>query len=224
MAAPALERVAAVVPCAGRPPAPALLDRLRATVPQVLVVDDGLAGDHARGLAELARTRGVRVLQSQQRRGKGHALARAFDALRSSAQPPAAVCTIDADGQHPPELIPEFLAAAREADLVIGDRFSGGGRMPLVRRACNRLTSRIVSGAAGAPVPDSQCGMRLLHGAALEIPFPGGAMESETRHLKTCLAAGVRVAWIPIPAIYDGAPSTFRPFRDSLAVLRAAVR
>jgi hypothetical protein len=66
--------------------------------------------------------------------------------------------------------------------------------------------------------------MRLLHGAALEIPFPGGAMESETRHLKDCLAAGVAVGWIPIPAIYDGAPSTFRPLRDSLAVLRAAAR
>jgi hypothetical protein len=66
--------------------------------------------------------------------------------------------------------------------------------------------------------------MRLLRGRALgEVAFPQGGYEAETRHLKACLRAGVRVAWVPIPAVYDGAASSFRPVRDSLRVLWAVV-
>ena len=65
--------------------------------------------------------------------------------------------------------------------------------------------------------------MRLLTRRALyDIAFPGGGFEAETLHLKACLRAGVPVAWVPIPALYAGEPSSFRSVRDSLVVLRAA--
>ena len=73
-------------------------------------------------------------------------------------------------------------------------------------------------------IRDTQCGMRLLRGRALhEVEFPHGGYEAETVHLRRCLAAGVEVAWVPIPAISGDERSSFRPVRDGVRVLRAAV-
>lgn len=218
------DSVAAVVTCHDELPAEGLLERLAAEVPRVTVVLDGMPPEPARALQGAADRIGADLLEMEPRAGKGHAIASAIRSL--SARPsPEAVVFVDSDGQHPPEAIPEFLAAASTAELVIGDRFAGGGEVPVVRRAANRLASRLVGITSGISVPDSQCGMRLLRGRALsEVGFPGGRMESETRHLKRCLRAGVPVTWVPIPAIYDGAPSSFRPIRDSVAVLAAAVK
>jgi glycosyltransferase involved in cell wall biosynthesis len=217
--------VAALVPCHREPPSEGLLRRLVAQLPRVIVVNDGMPSEAARALEPLADVLRLEVVHLGRRSGKGHAILAGINALHTSPAPPEGVLVLDADGQHPPEAIPLFLAASAEADLVIGNRFGGlGGRMPPVRRVSNRFSSRLVSSVTGAPVPDSQCGMRLLRGRALaDIEFPSGGMDSETRHLRRCLRAGVRVAWVSIPAIYDGAASSFRPLRDSLSVLRAAV-
>jgi dolichol-phosphate mannosyltransferase len=131
------------------------------------------------------------------------------------------VIILDADGQHPPGEIPALLGPAAEAELVIGDRL-GDPAMPRTRKLPNRVASGLLAAMTGRPVPDSQCGMRLLRGRALyEIEFPGGRFEAEMRYLKRCLVAGIRVAWVPIPAVYENHPSSFRPLRDSLLVLRA---
>ena len=96
--------------------------------------------------------------------------------------------------------------------------------MPFLRRAANRVARGAVAFSSGRTVGDTQCGMRLLRGRALtEIRFCGGGYEAETVHLKRCLAAGVRIAWVAIPALYGEESSSFRPLRDSLAVLRAAL-
>ena len=97
--------------------------------------------------------------------------------------------------------------------------------MPLLRRVANVLTSLAVGVAARAPVRDTQCGMRLLSGRALrDITFPGGGYDAETLHLRACLAAGVAVAWVPIPALYGDERSSFRAVRDGIAVGKAAIR
>jgi dolichol-phosphate mannosyltransferase len=132
---------------------------------------------------------------------------------------------LDADGQHPPEAIPAFLAAAGQAELVVGDRFGDLGSMPWERRLANRLASGVLTVATGETVRDSQCGMRLLRGRALtDVPFPRGGFEAETVHLKRCLRAGVRVAWVPIPALYTDHVSSFRALRDTARVLGALLR
>jgi hypothetical protein len=132
------------------------------------------------------------------------------------------VLVIDGDGQHPPAAIPRFLAAAATADLVVGDRFGDLRRIPVVRRGANLAASLGMTLALRRRVRDTQCGMRLLHGRALtEVPPREGGFEAETAHLKACLRAGVRVAWVPIPAIYEGQPSAFRPLRDGARIARA---
>jgi hypothetical protein len=217
----AASEVTALMPCHREPPAEELLQRLQAQVPHVLIVDDGMPPAAALEFDLLARASGAQVVRLARRSGKGHAIAAGLGAVPVRR----GVLVIDSDGQHPPEAIPDFLSASSAADLVIGNRFADGARgMPIIRRCANRVASATVSATSRTDVPDSQCGMRLMHGRALsDVLFPAGGMESETRHLKRCLRAGIPVAWVPIPAIYDGQRSSFRTLRDSVIVMRAAL-
>ena len=183
-----------------------------------------MPAEGAADLARLAANAGVGLLRLPANSGKGHAIVAGRQHLLSRTPPPQAVVVLDSDGQHPPAAIPDLLAAGAEAELVIGDRLGGRG-MPPVRRLTNRLTSRLLSLVTGQVVPDSQCGMRLLRGRALiGVEFPGGRYEAETLHLKRCLRSGIRVAWVRIPALYAGQPSSFRSVRDGSRVLGALLR
>jgi glycosyltransferase involved in cell wall biosynthesis len=214
------QEVTALVPCHRRPPSAGLLEGILAQVGAALVVDDGMGEEGRAELERIAAPLGAATLHLGANLGKGHALAAGIRVLRGAG----AVLTVDCDGQHPPAAIPRFLDAAAGADLVVGNRFADGADgMPPLRLTANRLSSRLVSLTARTPVPDSQCGMRLLHRRALQVPFPPGGMESETHHLLACLRAGLPIHWVPIPAIYEGHPTSFRPLRDSLTVLRAAL-
>lgn len=200
-----------------------MLERTRGLVGDLLLVDDG-SPDPAALERAAARVR-ADVLRLPRNSGKGHALAAGLEHVLARSSDERAVLVLDSDGQHPPEAIPAFLAAADEAELVVGDRFGDLGAMPWERRIANRLASGALAAVTREPVRDSQCGMRLLRGRALtEVPFPRGGFEAETMHLKRCLRAGVRVAWVPIPALYADHVSSFRPLRDTARVLGALLR
>ncbi|MBD0328693.1 MAG: glycosyltransferase family 2 protein [Thermoleophilia bacterium] len=186
-------------------------------VDTLLLVDDGSDRDVARGLDGLAAELGLELLRLPSRGGKGSAVRAGARRLAGRHD---AVLVVDADGQHPPAAIPAFVAAARDAELVIGDRLGDLSAMPVQRRIANRLTRRLFALVTGHDVRDTQNGMRLLRGRALDS-LPDGSYEAETRHLKRALADGVRVTWVAIPAIYGRERSSFRPVVDSLRVLAA---
>ena len=215
--------VAALVPCHEELPAASLLDAIAGRVGSVLVVGDGLPESALEPLTGRSGSP-IDILPLPRRSGKGTAVAAGIERLLARPLPPTAVLVVDGDGQHPPEAIPSFLAAAASSELVIGDRFGDLSAMPLHRRLGNLVACGIVAAVSRRRMRDTQCGMRLLRGRALhELPVPRGGYEAETRHLLRCVAAGVTLAWVPIPSLYDGEPSSFRPVRDSLRVLRAIV-
>ena len=214
--------VVALVPSHREPPEAALLLRIRSHVGRVLVVDDGSPVSYWRLLEERVAASGATLLRLDRNRGKGSAIRAGLDHLRAEATGLAGVLVIDAAGQHPPDAIPRLVAASDRADLVVGDRFGDREAMPWDRRLANLAASGLMALATRRPVRDSQCGMRLLtRGALLDVPFPSGRYEAETLHLKRCLLAGIAVAWVPIPALYEGQVSSYRPVADSLGVLRA---
>jgi MFS family permease len=212
-------RVTAVMPSYNDVPEPALVSAVLEHVDSLVLVDDGSRDDVARELDLFADEFGIELVRLPQQRGKGTAVSAGVERARGAD----AVLVIDADGQHPPHAIPAFVEAARDAELVIGDRFGDLAQMPLHRRIANRSTRRFFQIATGREVRDTQNGMRLLRGRALEL-LPSGGYEAETIHLRRVLHAGLPVAWTPIPAIYGEENSSFRPGRDSARVLWALVR
>ncbi len=212
-------RVAVVIPAYQAAAAlPEVILRLDPYVPRqdVWVIDDGSRD----GTGEVARALGVRVAGFAGNRGKGHALAEGFRRTRDAD----AVVTLDADGQHPPERIPDFLRAAREADLVVGRR-ERAARMPPLRRWANWGSSRWATWLAGQPVGDSQSGFRLYRRALIEaVPAGGGGFEWETRILVRAARLGFRLAEVVIPTVYGQEESHLSPFRDAPRIAAVLAR
>ncbi len=203
-------RVAALIPAyQAAPHLAGVLARLAALAepPETLVVDDGSRD----GTGEVARRAGVRVLTFPENRGKGHALLAGFRELAEFD----GVVTLDADGQHPPECLPEFVAAARRgADLVLGVR-ERSASMPPVRRLANGIASAWAGWLAGQPVGDSQCGYRWYGRRVLQrTPITPGRYEVESEVIVRASRLGFRIVQVPIPTVYGEEESQIRTGRD----------
>jgi membrane-associated phospholipid phosphatase len=219
----ARDRVWAVMPSHGDIPDRSLIAELLRNVGGLTIVDDGSDRGTALELDRIAAEFGVELVQLPEWRGKGAALREGVAAALAQDSPPEAVLLIDADGQHPPDVIPSLLEAASTAELVIGDRFDDLGAMPLKRRLANQTSRRLLELTTGRRVRDTQSGMRVLRGRALALPISGDGYEAESRHLKALLVRDVDVAWVPIPAIYGDERSEFRSIRDSARVVAALI-
>ena len=219
---PVVTRVAAVVPCYGVDRIEAVVEGLRPLVSDIVLVDDGAPPAAARRLDAIADSRGIHLVRLAQNAGKGSAVAAGVQALLEKPATPDAIAVIDADGQHEPARLAEFVIALDAADVVIGDRMQDRGHMPWTRRLTNRVSSALLSCVVRRRIRDSQCGMRVYRTDALaRVPLTTGRFEAETRHLKASVREGLTLAWVPIPAIYDGSSSAFRPVRDCARILSA---
>ncbi|MFO8071541.1 MAG: glycosyltransferase family 2 protein [Polyangia bacterium] len=118
---------------------------------EVICVDDGSSDGTADVLAGIAAgdERVVPVLLSRNF-GKESAMTAGLDAARGEA-----VILIDADMQHPPELIPEMVQRWREGYDVIEARKSDRGREGLLYRAFSALFYRLIGRASGADLRGS---------------------------------------------------------------------
>ena len=219
-----MPRVWAVMPSYDDIPERALVDVLLDHVDGLVIADDGSNPHVARELERIATQAAVELVRHHQRRGKGAALRTGIAAALRRTPAPEALVLIDADGQHPPAAIPAFVAASSSAELVIGDRFADLAAMPWQRRLANLVSRRVLELATGRSVRDTQSGMRLIRGRALDLPLWGDGYEAESGQLKAALVEGLDVAWVPIPAIYGNERSSFRPIRDSARVLAALIR
>ena len=215
-------RVAATIPAyQAAPSVGAVVRGARAILPEVLVLNDGSTDD----TAEEALRAGARVLSFPQNRGKGAALRAAFADLFGRGFD--GVITLDADGQHLPEEIPKLLAAAPQADLVLGVRDHLFAEMGPLRRASNRLSSKAISFAAGQALADIQTGFRFYSKRLVEtVGFPESRFEAESAVVVRAARQGFRIVSVPVHLGFaDGRmTSHYRPLLDSLRIAGAVTR
>jgi glycosyltransferase involved in cell wall biosynthesis len=216
---PAVDRCVAVIPAYNEAQTVGdLIRRVRAQLPDVIVVDDG-SGD---ATAAEARRLDVRLVRHAKNAGKGRSL---IDGLRAAhdAGFDAAV-TLDADGQHRARDIPRLLQFAGADTLVLGSRVNDAGRMPRARRIANRIAGLFISWAAGQRIGDTQCGLRVYPTgvvAALGLTGRRRGFVFESEVLIEAARQGWRVVEVPVPAVYPArAPrqSYYRPVVDTAAI------
>jgi glycosyltransferase involved in cell wall biosynthesis len=182
-------------------------------LPNVVVVDDG-SNDRT---AEEARNAGADVIVHEQNRGKGESIKSGFRYWLEHGS--TYVVILDGDGQHLPEEIERFLAAAASGigELLIGTRMNDVREMPAVRRMVNRYMSRKISRACGQEIPDTQCGFRMVHRSIIPNLLGGTErFDYETEMLILASRAGCRIASVPISTVYSDEVSSIHPVRDTL--------
>jgi len=171
---------------------------------RILVVDDG-SPDGTGALAERvgAELGVVEVLQRAGKSGLGQAYLAGFGrALAGGAQ---LVCEIDADLSHDPRHLPDLLAAARDADVVLGSRYVPGGGVadwgPL-RRFVSRAGCRYARTILGLPQRDLTGGYKVIRREVLEaielgsVHSQGYVFQVEITY--RAVLAGFRVVEVPI--------------------------
>jgi|YelNatPaOPRAMG01_1025707.scaffolds.fasta_scaffold10004_5 glycosyltransferase involved in cell wall biosynthesis len=189
------------------------------SVNDMLVVDDGSTD----GTRDVAKGSGAMVLSHEINLGKGEALKTGF--AYAIAKNYDAVITIDADLQHPPELIPEFIRAGTSADIVLGCRRFSLKTMPPDRLFSNTMTSLILSILLRKRIPDSQCGYRLIKTAPLKaITLRSSRFELESELIIRFARARYKFAFVEIPVIYNKEKSKIKRFSDTMAFISLILR
>jgi dolichol-phosphate mannosyltransferase len=171
---------------------------------RVLVVDDNSpdgTGEIADRLATAEED--VMALHRPQKEGLGPAYVAGFRAALAGGAD--LVLQMDADFSHDPADLPRLIAAAADADLVIGSRYvAGGGTVnwgPL-RRAISRGGSAYARRLLGVGVRDLTGGFKCFRRKVLQaldldaLHAHGYAFQVETTY--NAILAGFRVREVPI--------------------------
>jgi len=196
----------------------------RKQLDHVIVVDDGSTDL----TAQRARDAGAEVITHDQNRGKGEAIKTGIEHLFPAANPSPDgldrqitwVILLDSDGQHLPEEIERFLAAAASAvqpTFFIGNRMNNLAGMPFSRRVVNRYMSSRISRLCGQEIPDTQCGYRMVdRQLAPDLLRGGHRFEYETEVLIIASHKGYRIESVPITTVYSDQVSKIHPMRDAI--------
>jgi glycosyltransferase involved in cell wall biosynthesis len=188
--------------------------RTRQQLDHVVVIDDGSSDNTTR----CAREAGAEVIVHSQNRGKGEAIK---TGLRHWLDRQFIhVIILDADGQHLPEEIDRFIAAAAQAgdhSFFLGNRMKNLTGMPFVRRVVNRYMSNRISRICRQKIPDTQCGFRMLDRQLIpELLDGANRFDYETEMLIIASRKGYRIESVPITTVYSDEVSSIHPARDTV--------
>jgi len=182
---------------------------------EVVVVDDG-SSDRTSKVAELA---GASVIRHGENKGYGATI----QSILAQARERNAdiLVLLDADSQHDPEEISALTKAITEGyDLAIGSRKLRRRDIPAYRQIGQKVISYFTRILSRSKLSDTESGFRAFSRQAIAVLEPkekGMAISAET--VSEATAKGLRIAEVPISAIYTKDGSTLNPVRHGFGVL-----
>jgi hypothetical protein len=170
---------------------------------KIVVCDDG--GSDMTG--EISRRLGAEVVRHETNLGYGAAIQTLFERARELGAD--VLVTLDADGQHDPEDIPNVVKPiiAGSADIAVGSRFTdvrSSSAIPWHRKAGIKLISRIVENNTKQGVADAQSGLRAYSNKSLDkLTMVENGMGASVEILMNARKQGLRVQEVPATCDYD---------------------
>ncbi|MFO7936058.1 MAG: polyprenol monophosphomannose synthase [Kiritimatiellia bacterium] len=170
----------------------------------ILFVDDKSPDGTGEILDEMASgDNRISVMHREKKEGLGRAYIAGFKwALEHGYD---LICEMDADFSHDPKALPGLVAAAEDADLVIGSRYIGGIRVmnwPMSRLLLSTGAGQYVRFVTGMPVHDPTGGFKCFRRKVLEsieldkITSNGYSFQIEMNH--SAWMKGYKLKEIPI--------------------------
>ena len=178
-----------------------VVENSQALVDIAIVVDDGSVDQTSLTAKKFGGN--VLVLRHHVNLGKGAALKTGCQAaLKLGAE---IIVTIDGDGQHPPQYIPQAIKYLKEnnLDFVFTVR-QGGDKMPLVRRLGNRALNIVAYWLFNIKLRDIWCGFRVFRADCLpKINWRKSDYSGEIQMALKVGRSGLRYGEFIIPTIYN---------------------
>lgn len=173
-----------------------VLDNIKKYANNIIVVDDGSTDS----TAEIAEKSGAICLKHMINLGKGAAVKTGCDfAVEKGAE---YLILIDADAQHDPKEIPNFLAALENNDIVLGYR-KLNKNMPFIFRFGNSFINSVTSFLYRISIKDSQCGYRAMTSSAYQkLRWDADDYFMESEMISKLRKTKLRYAQLPIQTVY----------------------
>ncbi|QNK77340.1 DUF2062 domain-containing protein [Winogradskyella sp. PAMC22761] len=182
----------------------------------IIIVNDGSTDNTSKILESFYE---LEQIHFEENKGKGKALRTAFKHAENLGYHYA--ITIDSDGQHFPEDIPQFIEALESSEdknlLLIGARNMSQESVPKKSSFGNKFSNFWYWAETGIKLQDTQSGFRLYPIQHLKnLKFYTSKFEFEIEVIVKAAWSGTSVKNIPIQVLYDEDErvSHFRPFKD----------
>lgn len=186
----------------------------------IIAVNDGSSDGSEETIVNLDR---VQVISLNRNYGKGYALQVGFnECIKNNFD---IVFTLDADKQHDPAFIPDFISQINTFDIVIGNRLTDTSDMPMQRIISNKITSFLLSVKTGQNIFDSQCGYRAYNINVLKLikTFSVG-YEAESEILISAAKKDFKIGFVKIPTIYGNEKSKMNSFSAILGFIKVLLK
>ncbi len=182
---------------------------------EVVVVDDG-SSDRTASVARLA---GATVVQHQKNSGYGATVQTVL--AEAKKRNPDVLVLLDADGQHNPEEMSSLVDAIFDgSDVAVGSRKIKSEDIPAYRKFGQKVISYFTRVLSRSTLSDTESGFRAFSRKAINVLEPkeqGMAISAET--ISEATAKGLKIAEVPIEAIYTKDGSTLNPVKHGVGVL-----
>lgn len=195
-------------------------------VDNVIVCDDG-STDYTGIIAEQM---GAEVIFHSKNMGYGAAMRSLFK--KAKELDADVLVTLDGDGQHFPEDIPNLIFPILNgtADIVLGSRFSQSeknGEIPRWRSWGIQLISQFTHRVCKQKINDTQCGFRAFGRDAIsQLQFLENGMGASVELLLNAKKIGLIIVEVPARCKYEGLErtSTKHPVRHGISILLCIFR
>ena len=191
-------------------------------VDEVLVCDDGSTDN----TSQIAEKNGAEVIRHEKNYGYGAALITLFDKAREKN--PDVMITLDGDGQHIPEFIPQLIAplSYKGTDVVIGSRFlKNNSTTPKYRQSGIKIITAAANFDRGIKLTDAQSGFRAYSKNAVQQIHPTEyGMAASTEIISKVVNKGLKIVEVPIVISYDGTQSKKKAIPHGIAVLMNVIK
>lgn len=175
---------------------------------EILVIDDGSTDETAQN----AHDAGARVIKHPYNIGNGAAIKTGIRNARGRL-----LVTLDGDGQHPPEDIPQLLEELQGFDMVVGARTQDSATH-MHRDMANRIYNWFASYVCGRKIKDLTSGFRAVkaHIAQEFVSLLPNTFSYPTTITMATLRSGYSLKYVPITTAKrnGGSKSKIKLFRD----------